>query len=665
MMWFAAAGMSVQADSLRIQGYVTDSATGNALANYAVHIDIDSATGGFVYHREVHTNANGFYADTVAFNNGGAPSGVVEVSLLDCFPHLKFHYLNFGPGNLTFTVSFSICTGTPPPVCHADFYPEAGPPPPNPLNIHFVNTSVGVNGPWSWSFGDGTASTLFDPVHLFAVPGLYHVTLMMGDSSSGCFDINSHDIQVGDSTGGCHAQFTWSCDSNSMMRTVHFFDQSTPAPVLWLWDFGDSAAGGNNISTLQNPTHIFTADGIYHVCLTMASNSPQCSATECHDITVGNPPPPPCNSWFTHMNNWLHVNFEGHMTGNVPATYTWAFGDGTADTGKLVQHDYAAPGNYEVHLTTVTLDTNQCTFTSMQHIQVGDSNNLHQVYGQVFAGNFPVLHGLAMIFSDDTVAGGMPFFAMSPLDSMGVYYFPYVPSGQFVIWALPFDSLGGYLPTFYQHSLYWEQATKITLGNPQNPYNINLVQAGHTPSGPGGISGKMNTTGLKSATVDQIAMLLSDDQGNVIGFRRLNASGSFDFGSMGYGTYFLKPELANCPSDQVKVVISAANPVATVTMTYNGSSILGVSEASAVESFVAYPIPAKDALNLDIKLLSSANVTAELYSFAGQKVQSRSLSLNRGTNVVTLDLSLLNSGLYTLRITSPDGIKILQKVVKE
>ena len=175
----------------------------------------------------------------------------------------------------------------------------------------------------------------------------------------------------------------------------------------------------------------------------------------------------------------------------------------------------------------------------------------------------------------------------------------------------------------------------------------------------------MNTTGLKSATVDQIAMLLSDDQGNVIGFRRLNASGSFDFGSMGYGTYFLKPELANCPSDQVKVVISAANPVATVTMTYNGSSILGVSEASAVESFVAYPIPAKDALNLDIKLLSSANVTAELYSFAGQKVQSRSLSLNRGTNVVTLDLSLLNSGLYTLRITSPDGIKILQKVVKE
>jgi len=664
MMWLAAAGMTANADQLHVSGYVTDSANGNALVQYPVHIDIDSATGGFVIHHTVFTNANGFYVDTVFFN-GAALTGVVTVSVWDCRQILHMENFYFHPGNLNFTHNFAICYGTPPPPCHADFYPTAGPPPPDPLNIHFVNTSVGVNGPWSWSFGDGTGSTLFDPVHLFAVPGLYHITLMMGDSTSGCFDIKSHDIQVGDSTGGCHAQFTWTCDSNSMMKTFHFIDQSTPAPVLWLWDFGDSAAGGNNISTLQNPTHIFTADGIYHVCLTMASNSPQCSATECHEIHVGNPPPPPCNSWFTHMNNWLHVNFEGHMSGNVPATYTWAFGDGTADTGKNVQHDYAASGNYEVHLTTVTLDTNHCTFTSMQHIQVGDSTGLHQLYGQVFAGNFPVLHGLAMIFSDDTIPGGMPFFAMSPLDSAGVYYFPYVPNGQFIIWALPFDSLGGYLPTFYQHALFWEQATKITLGNPQNPYNINLIHATNGPTGSGGINGHVNIQGLKSATPNQIAMLLTDEQGNVIGFRRVSSSGTFDFSNMAYGTYFLKPELANTPSDLVKVVLSATNPVAVVNMTYNGTSILGVGEVSAVESFTAYPNPAKDALNLDIKMVSSANATIEIYSFTGQKVLNRDLSLTKGVNTISLDMSLMNSGLYTLRITSTEGIRIVQKIVKE
>jgi hypothetical protein len=301
----------------------------------------------------------------------------------------------------------------------------------------------------------------------------------------------------------------------------------------------------------------------------------------------------------------------------------------------------------------------------MQHIQVGDTNNLHQVYGQVFAGNFPMEHGLAMIFSNDTIPGGMPFFAMSPLDSAGVYFFPYVPNGHFVVWALPFDSAGGYLPTFYQHALYWEQATVIPLGNPQNPYNISLIHATNCPTGPGGINGHVNIQGLKTATPDQIAMLLTDEQSNVIGFRRVSATGNFDFTNMAYGTYYLKPELANTPSDLVKVVISAANPVPVVNMTYNGTTILGVGEVSAVESFMAYPNPAKEVLNLDIKMVSSANATIGIYSFTGQKVLNLNLTLTRGANTVSLDMSQLNSGLYILKITSTEGIGIVQKIVKE
>jgi len=113
------------------------------------------------------------------------------------------------------------------------------------------------------------------------------------------------------------------------------------------------------------------------------------------------------------------------------------------------------------------------------------------------------------------------------------------------------------------------------------------------------------------------------------------------------------------------VVLSAANPVATVTMTYNGSNILGVSETSAVESFVAYPNPVNNVLNLTLKLNTSANVTAEIYSFTGQKVVSQDFSLSLGANTLSLDLGMLNSGLYTLRMTSPEGIRIVQKFVKK
>jgi PKD repeat protein len=364
------------------------------------------------------------------------------------------------------------------------------------------------------------------------------------------------------------------------------------------------------------------------------------------------------------MTNWTTVSFEGHTIMNLPADYSWQFGDGTGGQGKNITHLFPAPGLYTVTLTTVLQDSNQCTFSSTQQIHVGDSNMIHQVYGQVFEGNFPLLHGMAMIFSTDTMPGGMPFFANCLLDSVGVYTFPYVPNGDFLIWAMPFDSLGGYLPTFYQHSLYWEQANVIHLGMAVNPYNISLIHAGNMPGGPGGINGQVNSQTLKSATAGMISMLLTDEQGNAIGFRKVSTSGAFDFSAMGYGTYYLKPELPGYPSDLVKVVLSAANPVASVTMTFTGKGITGVNDnSSAVESFTAYPNPVSDVLNLDLKLSSASNPTAQVYNFSGQMVYSQNFSLPSGANQLRLNVGVLTPGIYTLRITSPEGIRISEKIV--
>ncbi len=574
IMCFAGFSLMAQNNMLNLSGYVTDSASGAPVPNYPVHIDVDSATGGFYYHHVVFTMPNGFYTDTIVFIPGNVPAGIVMVSTWDCMQHMHYVNFGFGPGNLNFTKNFPICVGNPPPPCHAEF--------------------------------------------------------------------------------------TWYCDSNMMLKTIHFINQSIGNGATWSWSFGDST-----FSTDMNPTHTYANDGIYHVCLTINATNPQCTDTKCHDVAAGPPPPPGCASWFNHMPDWLHISFEGHMPMNLPATYAWTFGDGTNGSGKNIDHTYPAAGVYSVTLTTVRQDSTNCTFTSTQQIFVGDSTDLHQVYGQVIAGNFPMPHGVAMIFSDDTLPGGMPFFAMSPLDSAGIYMFPYVPNGEFVIWAVPFDSIGGYLPTYYQQALYWELATKINLGQPANPYNIHLLHAGNMLIGQGGINGHVITQGLKSTSVDEISMLLSDDQGNVIGFRRVNASGTFTFNGMAYGTYYLKPELPNVPGDQVKVVLSAANQIANVTMTFDGNSISGVSELSSVESFTAYPVPVKDILSLNVKLVNSANMTAEMYNFTGQKILSENLSLTKGENLVKLDMNSLSSGFYTLKITSASGIKIVQKIVKQ
>jgi PKD repeat protein len=659
MMWFAATGLMAQQDFLTVSGVVTDSLTGLPLPGYPVHIDIDSASNGFSYHHETHTMSNGFYVDTIPFNQGYIPSGVVNVWLWDCMQTIRSEYFAFGPNHLSITKNFTICAGTPPPPsCHADFY--AAPAPPPPLTMHFINTSTGSNGPWYWSFGDGQVSDHFDPIHTYAAPGLYQVALIIGDSLGSCFDMETRMIQVGDSLPApCHAQFTWYLDTNSYVNTLQFINQSVPENGTWLWSFGDSTT-----STEKNPVHTFPNNGEFHVCLTIATTNPPCTHTECHVVHVGPPPPPPCESWFTHMNNWLEVSFEGHMVGNPPATYSWNFGDGTSANGKNVTHQYAAPGLYPVTLTTATQDSNQCTWISTQHIQVGDSSHIHQLYGQVFAGNFPLDHGMAMIFGVNTPQNVPPFFATCPIDSMGVYYFAYVPEGDFVIWAMPFDSAGGYLPTFYGNVIYWEQATVISLGAPVNPYNINLVPATGTQAGQGGILGQVNIQGMKSTQVDQIVMILTNEQGQPIGFRNVDASGAFDFSDLPVGTYFLKPELPNTSSDLVKVLLSAVNPVASVTMTFSGQHIIGISEMPLVASFVSYPNPVKDVLNLTIDAYSALNGVACIYNLTGQVVATIPITLNKGGNQFSLDMRTLNTGIYLLKITSPEGLNIVQKLVK-
>lgn len=53
---------------------------------------------------------------------------------------------------------------------------------------------------------------------------------------------------------------------------VLFTDGSTGNPSIWSWNFGDTASGANNISSLQNPSHSYTEPGTY--CITLAISDP-------------------------------------------------------------------------------------------------------------------------------------------------------------------------------------------------------------------------------------------------------------------------------------------------------------------------------------------------------------------------------------------------------
>ena len=88
------------------------------------------------------------------------------------------------------------------------------------------------------------------------------------------------DIEISEAPPN-NASFTYSCTNST---TVNFTNTSALCPAT-TWNFGDTASGANNTSTLANPTHIFSAPGSYTVTLN-ATGPANASSTYTQTINI-------------------------------------------------------------------------------------------------------------------------------------------------------------------------------------------------------------------------------------------------------------------------------------------------------------------------------------------------------------------------------------------
>jgi PKD repeat protein len=80
------------------------------------------------------------------------------------------------------------------PPCNASFsYTVQG------AQVQFTSTSIPMQNTTShyWTFGDGTTSTLVNPLHIFPGPGTYTVCLTIVNTINGCTDDECHTIVIG------------------------------------------------------------------------------------------------------------------------------------------------------------------------------------------------------------------------------------------------------------------------------------------------------------------------------------------------------------------------------------------------------------------------------------------------------------------------------------
>lgn len=243
-------------------------------------------------------------------------------------------------------------------------------------NLTFTNTSVPQPFTSTWTFDDGTASVNGVPTvtHNFAKSGTYRVKMV--NNFGTCSDSITKPITIVQGVvPGFDATKILNCQSPV---TVNFKDTSVGAPTKWQWNFGNGQT-----STLQNPSIAYTGQTNYTVSLT-ATNANGCSNSVSKsqyikvaipNVSIDMPKSEGCNN--------LVINAAAVVTNSVDgvASYTWKFGDGTADytstTSNLVTHTYTCaspPCNFT--LTLIVTTNSGCSITRTKTIQIGTKPTL-------------------------------------------------------------------------------------------------------------------------------------------------------------------------------------------------------------------------------------------------------------------------------------------------
>ncbi|MCK5124902.1 MAG: PKD domain-containing protein [candidate division Zixibacteria bacterium] len=204
--------------------------------------------------------------------------------------------------------------------------------------VTFTNLSTLADS-YLWDFGDGTTSTVEHPTKVYTVAGGYTVSLT---ASNACGDDTETKTEYITVLEGPTADFTADETEICTGEIVNFTDLSSNADSL-LWDFGDGTT-----STSQNPSHTYTAPGLYTVTLTAYNFCGEDVEEKPNYVSVVNEPVAGFSADTTIICPGQTVNFTDES--QYASSWQWYFGDGGSSIEQNPSHTYNTPGQYTVEL---------------------------------------------------------------------------------------------------------------------------------------------------------------------------------------------------------------------------------------------------------------------------------------------------------------------------
>lgn len=502
---------------------------------------------------------------------------------------------------------------------------------------------------YDWNFGDGSVAWgNNNPSHTYAANGTYTVTCILNDSIWCSDTVTSTVVVTGISMGNCNADFTFT-DSLG----IYYFNASYPtasSSYVWLLSNGTTYGGSSPAVSISFP-------GTYVMCLTITDSLNSCMNDTCITFTVLQSGGITCDASFSSTNQGYTYSFTPN-TPNTSAAYYWDFGDGSSSTAMSPTHTYATGGNYSVVCSMGV--PSSCSDSSLMTINVTTIPTSGTISGVINMGNSYADNGVVFLIAYDT-NGILTLVDTTYIDSFGMYFFGNVPFGTYLVKAALSPSsinFTSYLPSYYASGsmgvLLWSNASDAVLNTPYlNNIDIELV-AGTNSGGPAFIGGFVNQGANKTGDpISDINIIVYDQNNTPVAYTYSNNQGTFQISNLPFGTYTVYPEVEGRTTTPLNVTLSAGNPgVDEIGVIVNSSTVevgltTGIATTAEFTGLNLYPNPVLNELTIDLGELITGEATFSIIDVTGKVIQSISQS---GTNVLKMNTSSLNEGIYILNI---------------
>jgi gliding motility-associated-like protein len=261
-------------------------------------------------------------------------------------------------------------------------------------SVIFNNTSQPKSAIYTWQFGDGGSSNIYDPKYSYNDTGWFQVILFV--NNNGCKDSIQTDVNfLFVNAPVARFSFAPNCQENYeyFFTDQSVFDSASVGRRTWLWEFPNGTKSNNQVP----PPYTFPGPGKYKIALTVSNGS--CTHTKTEEITIVNRTPDFIVG-STQNCKPISVKFDAI----TPATqqivnYSWEVnGFDTLISNPSFSYTFDTAGSYDVKL--ITIDNFGCSTNVTKPILIsGPRANFAQI-------NQSDCKNLAASFADSSLAFG-------------------------------------------------------------------------------------------------------------------------------------------------------------------------------------------------------------------------------------------------------------------